>query len=210
MIRVKNKILEQLAESERADFYEMLEDDTQLALGRKDTPARYNVIPCGEQVIIINPKDRQFPYCEGRVLSLYDILPELRNYAKFLAKKPEDEALKLLNQFSQQYDPKEVYDYLMTGLQEKTLWNLYEKHILEKYRDKDIDRTIEITETFLKGEWKGYVCMITGSNASHFKALQYWLERDLKKAKRFFAKRLRGINRNLFDRLEPQNEAEAE
>lgn len=210
MIPLKNKILEQLEEKYRLDFYEMLENDTLLAIGNKDTPSYYNVIPCGERFLIIKPKDRQLPFCEGRVMSLYFYIPDLRDYAEWLETQSEDKALKILNQFSEQYEPEEVYRCLMKGLQEGTLYNFFENKILGKSYDKESKRTMEIAETFKKGQWTGYVCTITGNNPNDFKALQYPLERDWEKAKRFFAKRLRGINRKLLDELETEKGAEAE
>ncbi len=206
-MQVKNKVLEQLDENIRPDYYEMLEEGTQLAIGNKDTPDSYNVVPCGEQFLIIKPKDNQLPFCEGRVMDLYDYFPDLRTNAEFYCLQGKTDALRLLEFISPQYDTQEVYDFFVKGVQENTLHNFIEHNEIEEHYDKDSKRMIMISETYHKGVWKNYSCMIVGEKPCDLKMLEFPLEQNIKRAMRYFSKRLSGEDKQLFDKLDSQKGA---
>lgn len=209
-MRVKNKIIEQLDENIREDYYEMLDEGTQLAIGNSSTPAYYNVVPCGERFLIIKPKDAQLSFCEGRVMSLYDYFPDLKTNAEFYVQHQEGDTLLLLDFIKEQYDPQEVFDFFVKGVEEKTLHDFIEHNCIEEHYDQDSKRIVGIYETLHKGEWKNYCCMVFGNNPGDFTALEFPLERNLKRAMRYFSKRLSGEDKKVFDMLGSQKGVIAE
>lgn len=209
-MQVKNKILERLDESIRADYYEMLEDGTQLAIGNPDTPPYYNVVKCGEDFIIIKPKDNQLPFCKGRVMSLYDFFPYMRDEGDRCYHVGREIALRTLSVAKEQYDPDELFDYLRQGYIDGTLRNFVEYELVEEKFNPDIRRTISIVDTYTKGKWTNTSCMVYGDKPTDFVSISYSLDRDRKRAMRFFGKRLSGENKTMFDMLDSQKGAEAE
>ncbi len=209
-IRVKNKILEQLDESIRDEYYKLLETDAQLVIGNEHTPPNYNVIKCGSGFIITNPLDEQLPYCEGRVLSLYNYYPFIRDDAEEFKKMEKEKALQLLQNVNAQYDPTEVYEYMMQGLENKTLYNIFDDQIIEEYHDKESGKSIMIFEVYHKDEWKSYSLMVYGNKPNSMRCIAYDSDKDKEKAMKFFAGKLSGENKKFFQMLPSQQAMEAE
>ncbi len=209
-MQVKNKILEQLDENIRADYYEMLNEGTLLAIGNPDTPPSYNLVKCGDRFIIIKPKDSQLPYCEGRVMSLYDFFPYLKDEGDYCYHVGRDMAMNMLSVAKAQYDPDELFDFLRQGHIDGTLRNFVEHEVVEEKFNPELRRTISIVDTYTKGKWTSTNCMIYGDKPSDFQSITYPLDQDRKRAMRFFAKRLSGVNKEMFNMLDYQKGVEAE
>lgn len=201
-MQVKNKIIEKLDERIREDYYEMLEENVQICKARAGVPIRTNTEVCGDGYLVCSPRAEQEPFCEGRVMPLYAYLPEMRDEAELIAGKTEEEGIKYLAAIVQdQYEPKEVYDYLMQGLKEKTVRNIIDFDTLKEYSDKETGRDISIVDVYHSGKWHCISCYVLGYDEHYIKALDYPLEHDYKKAMRYFAKRLSGADKQAFDKM---------
>ncbi|MCX4363631.1 MAG: hypothetical protein OSJ74_09675, partial [Clostridia bacterium] len=128
-MQVKNKIIEQLDASAKADFYTMLQDETILICKAKEgIPNMDNVEKCGDGFLVFKPTK-----------------------AEMLSDKTEAEALGILDFVKEQYDPKEVYDYLMQGLKDNTLHNLIEWTDILSVSDEKSGKKIEIVDLYCQG-----------------------------------------------------------
>lgn len=205
-MQVKNKIIEQLDESAKEFYYRLLDDDILICKAAADIPDKKNIEKCGDSYLVYAPTNEQQPYCRGRVMPLYAYLPEMKDDGAYIAHLTEEQALHFLDCMKEQYEPKEVYDFLLQGHTNGTLWNIVEEKTLKKFIDEENDRKIEIGELYHKGRWDCYICSVMDTNISHICGVTY-KERDLKAAMKHFAKYLKGADRAAFNKF-MQSEAE--
>lgn len=206
MIQVKNKIIERLDNTAKEYFYELLNDDVLICKAKEGIPDKGNVVKCGDGLIVSAPTSEQEPFCDGRVMPLYCYLPDMKDDAAYIAHLTEENALYFLDCMKEQYEPKEVYDFLMQGHTNGTLWNILEAVTINEFSDEENDRKIEIGEVYCKGEWKGYTCTAMGINERHTCGVSYE-EHNLKAALKHFSKYLKGADKRAFDKF-MQSEAE--
>ncbi len=200
-MQVKNKIIEQLDASAKADFYTMLQDETILICKAKEgIPNMDNVEKCGDGFLVFKPTKEQEPYCCGRVIPLYVYFPDMKDDAEMLSDKTEAEALGILDFVKEQYDPKEVYDYLMQGLKDNTLHNLIEWTDILSVSDEKSGKKIEIVDLYCQGVPTDTLCSIN-TNGKQIKTISCPYEGGKEKAYKFFAKQLTGEDKALFERL---------
>ena len=205
-MQVKNKIIEQLEDTAKEYFYELLNDDVLICKAKDGIPVKGNVVECGNGLLVSAPTSEQEPFCDGRVMPLYAYLPYMKDDAAYIAHLTEENALHFLDCMKEQYEPKEVYDYLMQGHTNGTLWNITEDKTLKEFIDEENDRRVEICELYHKGEWNAYVCSLYGIKEAHTCGVSY-NGHDLKAALKHFAKYLRGADRAAFNKF-MQSEAE--
>lgn len=198
-MRVKNKIIEQIEdESIKESFYKLLDDDVLICKATKKICNDENVQKCGERYIVYEPTELQQLSCVGRVIPLYVYMPEMKDEAEFISHLPKEQALQRLDFMKEQYEPKEVYDFLLQGYTTGTLWNILDYDTLNKFSDKESGREIEISEIYYKGEWHSYVCTITDINKRHLCGLSYD-NHNIKAALKHFSNHLEGTNKSAFD-----------
>ena len=207
---VKNKIVEQIAdEQEKEAVYYDLDNDVIYGIAYKEIPRKRNVIPCGDCFLIRKPYEEQFASCEGRLMSLYDYLPYMKDEAEHYKNRTREEFAELFKFMEKQYDPSDVYDFLMKGLQENTLHNIEEYNAIDAVDDEENDCRIVINDVYEKGQWKHYSCAIFGSTRKG-RAMLYPFKRDINRAMRFFKNRLNAGEREIFNKLKLCKEMEAE
>lgn len=199
-MQVKNKIIEQLDDSAKEFFYRLLDDDILVCRAAADIPDYKNTEKCGDSYLVYAPMEKQQPFCRGRVMPLYAYIPNMKDDAAYIAHLTEERALHFLDCMKEQYEPKEVYDFLMEGHKNGTLWNIVEDKTLKEFVDEENDRRIEICELYQKGEWNSYVCSLYGIKEAHTCGVSY-NEHDLKAAMKHFAKYLRGADRAAFNKF---------
>ena len=199
-MQVKNKIIEQLDDGAKEFFYRLLNDDILVCRATADIPDYKNTEKCGDSYLVYAPMVKQQPFCRGRVMPLYAYIPNMKDDAAYIAHLTEERALHFLDCMKEQYEPKEVYDFLMEGHKNGTLWNIVEDKTLKEFIDEENDRRIEICELYQKGEWNSYVCSLYGIKEAHTCGVSY-NERDLKGAMKHFAKYLRGADRAAFNKF---------
>ena len=207
---VKNKIVEQLTdEQEKEVVYYDLENYVCYGISYKDIPRKRNVIPCGNFFLVRNPSDEQFTYCEGGLLSLYDYLPYMKDDAEFYKNYSREEFAEQFKFMDLQYDPREVYDFLMDGLKNNTLHNIVDHIALDVQKDEENDRQVSIFDVYEKGEWKHYLCVIVkGEHDSRL--MTFSLKQNINQAMRYFRKRLETEEIPAFNKLKIGKEMEAE
>lgn len=201
-MRVKNRIIEQLDERIRTEYYEILDEHTPLYLAKAGVPIRTNTEVCGDGFLVIRPRSEQQSYCIGRVMSLYDLLPDMRDQAELIEGVPKEQAVDYLTRIVQeQYDPKEVYDFLMQGLREQTLRNVIDFETIKEFSDKGTGRDISIYHVYHEGRWHCISCCVMGYEEHSIKALDYSLENNYKRAVTYFSKHLSGKDKQAFDNM---------
>lgn len=205
-MQVKNKIIEQLDDDAKEFFYRLLNDDILVCRATADIPNYKNTDKCGDSYLVYAPMVKQQPFCRGRVMPLYAYIPNMKDDAAYIAHLTEEQALHFLDCMKEQYEPKEVYNFLMEGHKSGTLWNIVEDKTLKEFIDEENDRKIEIVELYHKGEWNSYVCSLYGIKEKYTCGVNYD-ERNLKAAMKHFAKCLKGTDRAAFDKF-VQSEAE--
>lgn len=207
---VKNKIVEQITdEQEKEAIYYDLDNYVCYGISYKDIPRKRNVIPCGNLFLVRNPSDEQFTYCEGGLLSLYDYLPYMKDDAEFYKNYTREEFAEKFKFMDLQYDPCEVYDFLMDGLKNNTLHNIVDHIALDTQKDEENDRQVSIFDVYEKGEWKHYLCVIVkGEHDSRL--MTFSLKQDINRAMRYFRKRLETEEIGAFNKLKLGKEMEAE
>ncbi|MBD5086449.1 MAG: hypothetical protein HDT32_03715 [Clostridiales bacterium] len=200
-MQVKNKIIEQLEDQGlKESFYKLLDEDVLICKATEKIANDENVAKCGDRYIVFEPTDKQQLSCVGRVIPLYVYLPEMKDEAEFIANLPEEQALKHLDFMKEQYEPKDVYDFLMQGHTNGTLWNILDYTTLKEFSDKENGRNIEITEIYHKGEWHSYVCSIMDKNNRHLCGLSYD-NHNIKSALKYFSNHLQGTDKSAFDKF---------
>ena len=205
-MQVKNKIIEQLDESAKEFFYRLLDDDILIYKATSEIPEKRNADKCGDFYLVYAPTEKQQPYCNGRVMPLHVYLPDMKDEAEYMSTLTEEKALHILDFMKEQYEPKEVYDFLMQEHQNGTLWNIMEAVTLNEFLDEENDRKIEIGEVYYKGELKSYACTVMGINERHTCGVSYE-EHNLKAALKHFSQYLKGADKRAFDKF-MQSEAE--
>ena len=205
-MQVKNKIIEQLKDTEKKFFYELLDEDVLICKAKEGIPNRGNIEKCGSGYIVSAPTTDQESFCDGRVLPLYAYFPDMKDDAAYILHLTEEQALHFLDCVKEQYDPKEVYDFLLQGHTKGTLWNVIDSVTLNEFIDVENDRKIEIAEVYYKGEWNSYVCSVRGINERHMCGVSYEVS-NLKAALKHFSKHLNGADKRAFDKFQ-HSEAE--
>lgn len=200
-MQVKNKIIEQLEDQDiKESFYKLLDEDVLICKATNKICNEDNVEKCGGRYIVFEPTEEQQLFCVGRVMPLYVYLPEMKDEAEFISRLPKEQALQRLDFMKEQYDPKEVYDFLLQGHANGTLWNILDYVTLKEFSDKENGRNIEITEIYHKGEWHSYVCSIMDMNNRHLCGLSYD-RHNIKSALKHFSNHLQGTDKSAFDKF---------
>ncbi len=163
-------------------------------------------LPSGNVVLEFDCQNGQEPFCDGRIMPLYAYLPDMKDDAAYIAHISEENALHFLDCMKEQYEPKEVYDFLIQGNTNGTLWNIMDAITINEFSDEENDREIEIGEVYYKGEWKSYACTVMGINERHICGVSYE-EHNLKVALKHFSQYLKGADKRAFDKF-MQSEAE--
>lgn len=206
-MKVKNKIIEQLVNLDlRESFYKLLNEDVLICKATNKICNDDNVAKCGDRYIVFEPTQEQQLSCVGRVMPLYVYLPEMKDEAEFISRLPEEQALQRLDFMKEQYDPKEVYEFLLQGLTQGTLWNILDYSTIKEFSDEENGRNIAITEIYQKGKWHSYVCTVTDMNKRHLCGLSYD-KQNIKAALKHFSNHLQGIDKCAFDKF-TQSEVE--
>lgn len=207
---VKNKIIEQIPdETEKEAIYIDLENYVCYGISYKDIPRKRNVIPCGNCFLVRKPTDEQFTYCEGGLLSLYDYIPYMKDDAEIYQRYTREEFAEKFDFMKMQYDPLEVYDFLMDGLKNNTIHNIVDHIALDTQRDEENDRQVSIFDVYEKGVWKHYLCVVVKGQYDS-RLMTFSLKQDIGRAMRYFKKRLQPEELSAFNKLDLGKEMEAE
>lgn len=199
-MRVKNKYIEGVNKKIRQRLYDYLDDEIVVFCASKDTPKENNVYQSEEYSLIVLPTHKQIPFVTERVKSLYHYLPDMRDIAEELSEQSRGEALMRLSCIQTQYDPDEVYDFLMQGLKENTLHNFIEFQGVKEYEDITADRHLFIADVYVKGEWTALTCVSSGITSPCYCCVNYWnKEQKQGRAMRHFSEHLSGEDKQALE-----------
>lgn len=203
---IKNKYIEGARKGVKKTLYRMAENDVTLFRATENIPKGPNVYQCKGYCLVANPDLMQSAYVVDRVKSLYDYLPETRSEAEYIAQMPREKALAYLAPLKEQYEPKDVYNYLMRGLRENSLSDYIEFHDAEEIADTDADRHIFVADVYVKGKWTCLTCISSGITVPCFCSLEYTnKEQTRDRAMRHFSANLHGQDKQAFDKLAAQS-----
>lgn len=204
-MRIKNKYIEGARKGMRNSLYKMVENGKILFRATDNIPKDLNVYSCRGYCLVVKPNQMQAGYVTDRVKPLYDYIPEMRSVAEYIRQMPKEKAVAYLDTMREQYEPKDVYEYLMRGLKEDKLHNYIEFHEAEEIKDTTADRHVFVADVYVKGEWCCLACMCSGISVPCFYSLEYqYREKTRGKAMQYFSENLRGQDKQAFDKLVAQ------
>lgn len=205
-MKLKNRILEQVTDATlKEDLYQKLKADCPLfyTTHQRAVPNFGNVYEYSGVKIFVKPLEKQKDYVEHRIVDLYDDLDSnLNDLTDKLLSIPQECAIRYLETTLNQYDAKEVFEYLTNAKKMGQLYDFADFKEVERTFDQEKSVGLYTYMFFYKGDFKSFGCTIQTADVESTKTILYDGSEDYLKAMSYFKNECPVDYLYLFDRLE--------